>query len=83
MRIGVSEAADQLAEMAERAEAGDEVVIVRPGKPDIKLVPVPSRAEQRRALLEDIAKRSAGKATPGPDGARSQDFLYGDDGLPC
>jgi hypothetical protein len=35
----------------------------------------------RRALIEAI-RRGSDKADPGPTAARSQDFLYGDDGLP-
>ena len=36
----------------------------------------------RRALLEAARKSGAAKAKAGPNAARSQDFLYGDDGLP-
>ena len=39
-------------------------------------------ADERRLLLEAARASAAPKATPGPDAARSQDFLYGDDGLP-
>ncbi len=35
---------------------------------------------QRR--LEAVWASAAAKATAGPSAARSQDFLYGDDGLP-
>jgi len=35
----------------------------------------------RRALLEAL-RAGAADASPGPDAARSQDFLYGGDGLP-
>jgi hypothetical protein len=42
--------------------------------------PVPDR-KARRALLEAV-RASAAAATAGPSAARSQDFLYGDDGLP-
>jgi len=33
-------------------------------------------------LLEAVRASGAAKAAAGPDAARSQDFLYGDDGLP-
>jgi hypothetical protein len=36
----------------------------------------------RRALIDAVQKSAASRVTPGPDAARSQDFLYGDDGLP-
>jgi hypothetical protein len=38
--------------------------------------------KSRRALLEAVRNSAAAKAAPGPSAARSQDFLYGDDGLP-
>ena len=82
MKITVSEAKGQLTELVRRAEAGEEVVLTRHGHPAVRLVPVtqvPDR-EKRRALLE--ALRGAAKGTKGPSAARSQDFLYGDDGLP-
>ncbi len=84
MRISVSEAKAQLTELVRRAEAGDEVILTRHGHPAVRLVPVvqtPDRAS-RLALLEAVRAEGAAKATPGPGAARSQDFLYGDDGLP-
>lgn len=53
-----------------------------------KLVPLPSEraplsSEEKRRLLDrlrDEVRRK--KLPPGPDAARSQDFLYGEDGLP-
>jgi hypothetical protein len=38
--------------------------------------------KSRRALLDAVRAAGAAKATAGPDAARSQDFLYDDDGLP-
>ncbi|MGE0254041.1 MAG: type II toxin-antitoxin system Phd/YefM family antitoxin [Alphaproteobacteria bacterium] len=84
MRIPVSEAKGQLTELVRRAEAGDEIVLTRHGHPAVRLVPVravPDRAG-RRALLEAVRQAGAARASAGPDAARSQDFLYGDDGLP-
>jgi len=37
---------------------------------------------ERRELMEAVRASGASKATPGPSAARSQDFLYGEDGLP-
>jgi hypothetical protein len=51
----------------------------------VYLVPVPVArpdGKSRRALLEAVRASAAAKAMPGPSAARSQDFLYGDDGLP-
>lgn len=88
MRVSVTEAEGQLSELVRRAQAGDDVVLTREGQAAVRLVPVlesvtPSvdRAA-RRAALERISKEGAAKATPGPSAARSQDFLYDDDGLP-
>lgn len=85
MRVSVSDAKGQLTELVKRAEAGDEVILTRRGHEVARLVPVamaPS-ATGRRVLMERIRASAASKARPGPDAAHSQDFLYGDDGLPA
>lgn len=84
MKISVSEAKAQLTELVRRAEAGDEVVLTRHGHPAVRLVPVRTLPDKvaRRALLDAIQSSAAGKALPGPDAARSQDFLYDAEGLP-
>ncbi len=38
--------------------------------------------EARRELLAAVRASVVVKATPGPSAARSQDFLYGDGGMP-
>jgi hypothetical protein len=38
--------------------------------------------KSRRALLKAVRVSAAAKAAAGPNAARSQDFLYGDDGMP-
>jgi prevent-host-death family protein len=83
MDIPISEAKGRLTDLVRRAEAGDEVVLTRHGRPAARLVPVQSNPtrEQKRALLE--ALRGSGKGSFGPDAARSQDFLYDDYGLPA
>ena len=85
MRISVSEAKGRLTDLVKRAEAGDEVVLTRRGRDVARLVPTrPIRsAISRRALMEKARASAATKASSGPDAARSQDFLYGDDGLPA
>lgn len=85
MFVSVSDAKGQLTELVRRAEAGDEVVLTRHGKAVARLVPLSRRPtpQEKRAILENITRAAAGKATPGPDAARSQDFLYDDEtGLP-
>ena len=84
MKVSVPDAKGQLTELVEHAEAGDEVILTRHGRDAVHLVPVkslPSRAS-RRAPLEAVRTTGAAKAVSGPAAARSQDFLYGDDGLP-
>lgn len=82
MRVSVSEAKAQLTELVRRAEAGDEVILTRHGHPAVRLTPVNEAPVQEdlRALLEDI--RVNAKPAPGPCAARSQDFLYDENGLP-
>ncbi len=84
MRISVSEAKRQLTELVRRAEAGDEVILTRHGHAAVRLVPLTAVSDRKakRALLEAARAAGAAKATAGPDAARSQDFLYCDDGSP-
>lgn len=84
MKVSVTEAKGQLTELVRRAERGDEVILTRHGQEAVKLVPIKSVPDlkARRAAIEAIAKEAAAKATPGPDAAHSQDFLYDENGLP-
>jgi prevent-host-death family protein len=84
MHVSVTDAKGQLTELVRRAEAGDEVILTRHGHAAVRLVPVKAVADgkSRRALLEAARTSGSTKAIAGPDAARSQDFLYGDDGLP-
>ena len=86
MNVPVSEAKAQLTELVRQAEAGEEVILTRHGKPAVRLVPVKTKptAEEKRALMESIAAEAAKKVKPGgTDAARSQDFLYDENGLPA
>ena len=84
MRVPVSEAKGQLTELVHRAEAGDEVVLTRHGKATVRLIPIrpQPRADARRAVIAAVRNAAAENRTSGATAARSQDFLYGDDGLP-
>lgn len=84
MRISVSDAKGQLTELVRGAEAGDEVILTRHGHAAVRLVPVTPAPDRRyrRALLESVRLAGATKALAGPSAARSQDFPYGDDGMP-
>jgi prevent-host-death family protein len=81
MKIAVSKAKAQLLDLVRRAEAGEEVVLTRQGRPVARLVPMmPDAAERRAALME--ARATAAPET-GASAASSQDFLYDDVGLPA
>ena len=85
MRGSVSDAKGQLTELVKRAEAGDEVILTRRGHEVVRLVAMAAAPglKGRRALMEKVRAAAASKALPGADAAHSQDFLYGDDGLPA
>ena len=86
MDIPISVAKGRLTELVRRAQAGDEVVLTRHGQPAARLVRahrVPTSVEERAAIIEKIVRSARGKIAPGPDAARSQDFLYEEEtGLP-
>jgi prevent-host-death family protein len=84
MQISVTDAKAKLTELVRRAEAGDEIVLTRHGQPAARLVPIVSAQDRksRRAVLEAVRESARAKATPGASAVRSQDFLYGAEGLP-
>jgi prevent-host-death family protein len=84
MHISITEAKGHLTELVRRAESGDEVVLTRHGKAAVRLVPVmPVIPRGRRREVMEAAQQSAlAKVTTGSSAARSQDFLYDEDGLP-
>lgn len=52
-RVNIHEAKTELSKLVERAEAGEEIVIARAGKPAAKLVPLTkSRGRRRLGLLD-------------------------------
>jgi len=85
MRVSVTDAKGQLTELVRRTEAGDEVILTRHGQAAVRLVPVRSvsQPQARRKILETARASGSVKALAGENAARSQDFLYGDDGLPA
>lgn len=84
MRVSVSAAKGRLNELVRRVEAGEDVVLTRHGQSVVRLVPVrsPSELKWRHDLLDSLRRNASAKATPGLSAARSQDGLYGEDGLP-
>ncbi len=85
MQISVTDAKAQLTELVRRAEAGDEVILTRHGHAVVRLAPVNSvsDADSRKRLLAEVRATAACKAASGASAARSQDFLYDDDGAPA
>ena len=84
-QVSVSEAKAQLTDLVRRAESGEHVVLTRHGKDVIRLVPVrqPSnKLREQRAAAIRAAQALVGELPSDFDAARSQDFLYDDDGLP-
>jgi hypothetical protein len=50
-----------------------------------RIAPVAQKTRSREGLAErlmELGRRASAKALPGPCAARSQDFLYDEDGLP-
>jgi antitoxin (DNA-binding transcriptional repressor) of toxin-antitoxin stability system len=83
MEVPISALQPPLDDLLKRAEAGEEVIFTRARKATARLVPVTQivSKERKRQLLE--ALRGSGKRDFGPDAARSQDWLYDDNGLPA
>lgn len=90
MQVSVTDAKAQLTDLVRRAEAGEEVVLTRHGKPTVRLAAVavrpprraPKEAEALKQRLLAIGRDAAREVIPGPDAAHSADFLYDEDGLP-
>ena len=84
MNVPVSLAKARLTDLVRRAEAGEDVVLTRRGQPTVRLTRAkpPLTPEEIIAKLEEIGRRGAAKALPGPCAARSADFLYDEDGMP-
>jgi antitoxin (DNA-binding transcriptional repressor) of toxin-antitoxin stability system len=87
MRISVAEAEGQLPKLVKLAQTGVDVILTEDGKVDLQLVPIsrsPLPPGERMKVFQEARQRSREK---GPafdtDAARSQDFLYDDDGLPA
>ena len=84
MRVAVTNAKGRLTELIRRAEAGEEVVLTRHGHAVVRLVAIKAQIDPpaRRRLLEEVQASAAAKTTTGEPAARSQDFLYDEQGLP-
>jgi prevent-host-death family protein len=83
MRVAVSEAKARLTDLLRRAEAGEDVMLTRRGEDVARIVPVARVARKAERLAAIDRAVAMAKPTPGPSAARSQDFLYDEDGLPA
>ncbi len=85
MQVSVTDAKGRLTDLVRRAEAGDEVILTRHGHAAVRLTPVKTipNKQSRWDVMESIRLQAAGKVIDGPDAARSQDFLYDENGLPA
>ena len=82
--VSVSDAKARFTELLRRVESGEEIVVTRHGKEIAQIGPrrhKPTPAE-KLAAIRSAQALAAGKFEPGLSAARSQDFLYDDDGLP-
>ena len=61
----------------------EDVASPRHGQAAVRLTAIksPGDRQSRRKMLEAVRRAGAAKAIVGVNAARSQDFLYGDDGL--
>lgn len=83
MRVSVTDAKGQLTDLVRRAEAGDDVILTRHGQPTVRLVAIRAVGDPaaRRKVMEAARRSGVAKAVSGASAARSQDFLYDEDGL--
>jgi prevent-host-death family protein len=60
--VPIAQFKDNLSEFVAAAEAGEDVVVTRHGKPAVRLIAArsPDLAEQRRLILKDMMAREAG-----------------------
>jgi prevent-host-death family protein len=84
VQVRISDAKAQLTHLVHLAEAGEDIQLMRHGRIVARIVPVAARnsAAVTRSILEEIISEARSNPSPGPDAARSQDFLYDDEGLP-
>jgi prevent-host-death family protein len=85
MNVPVSDAKAQLTDLVRRAEAGEEIILTRFGQAVVRLEPMKAKMTpaETRAVIKEIQEMARGKATPGPDAAHSQDYLYDETGMPA
>ena len=98
MRISIADTEGQLTDLVRLASQGEEIVLTVDGRAKVKLQPVEVSSrdtEKVTTFIEDPVERGRiireiqenvrrKNLPPGPDAARSQDYLYDDEtGLPA
>jgi prevent-host-death family protein len=75
--VGSFEAKTKLAELLDRVEAGETLVITRRGRPVAQLVPVrpADERERRRAMVEEIKRWRVGKDRGAKPGATIAELI--------
>jgi prevent-host-death family protein len=83
--IGAFEAKTKLAELLDRVERGEEIVITRRGKPAARLVPAVTKSTEDKIDLREIrriARSFKAKVKGSFSSGDINDILYDEDGLP-
>ena len=75
--VGSFEAKTKLAELLDRVEAGESVIITRRGKPVAQLIAVKADGEQERmrALVEEIKRSRVGRGKPAGPGTTIAELI--------
>ena len=85
-RVSVSEAKTRFTELLRLVESGEEVVVIdetyRNDGNNVNIDLEMANLAETNIRYNTMASLAKGKFEPGFSAARSQDFLYGDDGLP-
>jgi prevent-host-death family protein len=84
MNLAISKAKNKLTDLVNRAEQGVEVVLTRHGTEVVKLVPFRPvvNLETKKEILSRLLEESQSIIWRETNVAHSQDFLYGEDGMP-
>lgn len=85
MQISVKDAQENLAELLDRVESGEDVILTRDGKSIARIVrAAPALTREEREAAFDRIRAMAPPRMPGDLTAdRSHDDLYDEDGLPA
>ena len=75
--VGAFEAKTKLAELLDKVEAGESVIITRRGKPVAQLIAVKADGEQERmrALVDEIKRTRVGRGKPAGPGTTIAELI--------